>query len=403
MSSPEDTSPEERVLVLAPTGRDCSLTVGVLRRQGLFAEACGDVADACSKIERGAAALLVAEEALSPKSLAQLAETLAAQPPWSDLPIAVLTGTGETTRAQVRAIEMLGPTGNVTILERPVRVFTMLLAVHMMLRARKRQYQMRDLHGQMKKQMEALRSERELRARFVSLLAHDLRGPLAAAVLASDSLLSDPPRPERRKELSFRVKRNLMRIEQMVHDLLDATRIQAGVGIQPRLEACNLNTLCREVIDELNEASSNRLRFESTEEIAGVWSPSDLRRSLWNLVTNAIKYGGHDAPITISIQRTPDRVRLSVHNRGTPLSEEDQRRVFEPFARSPSTDMTEIGWGLGLTLVRGCAEAHGGRVLVESSEPAGTTFTIEIPLDSTPYQGRVQVPSKARVTPIDAP
>jgi signal transduction histidine kinase len=378
---------EERVLVVAPTGRDAALTCEVLANAGLIAEPCVNLAEAWTKIEDGAGALLLTEESLSTSGLEALARALASQPPWSDLPIIVLTGTGKTAEVRVRAVGALEPSGNVTILERPVRVFTMVVTVQAMLRARRRQYQMRDLHARMQAQMENLQTEKELRARFVSLLAHDLRGPLSAAALASELLLRNPERLDQRRDLGIRIKKNLDRIGHMVHDLLDTSRIHAGQPLPLRLDECELTTIARDVIEELNHVHGDRVQLDSRGEIQGVWSAEELRRAVWNLTSNAIKYGMPDSTITVTIRRVDRGARLSVHNRGNPISPEDQYRVFEPFARARSAEASsQLGWGLGLTLVRGCVEAHGGRVYLESNAETGTTFTIEIPLDARPFQ-----------------
>jgi signal transduction histidine kinase len=92
----------------------------------------------------------------------------------------------------------------------------------------------------------------------------------------------------------------------------------------------------------------------------------------------------------LGVRRTGTGVALRVHNEGAPIPAEQQARLFAPFAQIESAVVgrSTRGWGLGLTLVRGCAEAHGGTVRVESDAESGTTFTIELPLDSRPYQAK---------------
>ena len=117
----------------------------------------------------------------------------------------------------------------------------------------------------------------------------------------------------------------------------------------------------------------------------GFWSSDELRRALWNLATNAVKYGASDKPITISVTRTAQGAQASVHNWGRPIPRDEQNELFRPFSRTHAAQVGgQKGWGLGLTLVHGCAEAHGGRVSVESTEEAGTTFRLELPLDARP-------------------
>ncbi len=121
----------------------------------------------------------------------------------------------------------------------------------------------------------------------------------------------------------------------------------------------------------------------------GFWSARDMRRALWNLVTNAIKYGGKTTPVAIGISSSAGTVELAVHNEGPPIPAEERATLFEPFARAISAQTAaERGWGLGLTLVKGCAEAHGGTVVLESAPDSGTTFTLRFPSDARPFQPR---------------
>ena len=97
-----------------------------------------------------------------------------------------------------------------------------------------------------------------------------------------------------------------------------------------------------------------------------------------NLTTNAAKYGAPQSPITLTIQQTESSAILAVHNEGPPIPQEARAILFQQFRRARSTG-TENGWGLGLTLVKGMAEAHGGSVTVESEKSLGTTFTVQLP------------------------
>jgi signal transduction histidine kinase len=359
------------------------VTCEVLAREGFVAQICDDVPALCIKLAEGAGALVLTEEALTARAAATLGAALAEQAPWSDIPILVLTTPGETTAARIRGIRALDPSGNVTILERPARIFTLVITVQAMLRARRRQYQMRDLHEEVRGQMERLQAERDLRARFVSLLAHDLRGPLQAATLGVSLIDKRLEELGERRDHVVRTRRNLNLIEQMVRDLLDTSRIQAGHPLLLRLSKAELGEIAEQVVEELNAINNGRVRLIVSQRIHGVWSSDELRRALWNLVANALKYGDPKAPVTVTVNGTGQQAWVSVHNRGNPISNEDQARLFEPFARARNAEASsQIGWGLGLTLVRGCAEAHGGNITVESNAEHGTTFILALPLDA---------------------
>jgi signal transduction histidine kinase len=119
------------------------------------------------------------------------------------------------------------------------------------------------------------------------------------------------------------------------------------------------------------------------DSVRGIWSEDELHRALWNLVTNAVKYGASKQPITIIVERRSELARVSVHNLGTPIPAEEQAHIFDAYTRTRSADAGDrTGWGLGLTLVRGATEAHGGHVVLTSDRDSGTTFTIELPLDA---------------------
>ena len=139
-------APEElRILVLAPTSNDARLTAGFLQEAGLTAMVCPHVPALCAAINAGGGAVLLAEEALAADSLALLATALARQPSWSDLPIVMITGQGEAARIRRHHLSALGPVGNVSIVERPVRPGTLVSTFESALRSRRRQYQVRDL------------------------------------------------------------------------------------------------------------------------------------------------------------------------------------------------------------------------------------------------------------------
>jgi hypothetical protein len=126
----------ERILVLAPTGRDAPLACEVLEQAGLHASPCRTMEELCAKLNDGAAAVFLAEEALDPDSTTRLVAALQAQPSWSDLPLIVATqGNGP---AHLRDLRRLEPVCNVTFLERPVRVMTLVSTIRMSLRARRR-------------------------------------------------------------------------------------------------------------------------------------------------------------------------------------------------------------------------------------------------------------------------
>jgi DNA-binding response OmpR family regulator len=134
------------VLILAPTGRDAMLAADALAQSGIASQICGSLVDLRGQIGEGAAAVLLAEEALSAAQLPELLKALRAQPAWSDLPLLILTSaTHQDDAASVEILKLFGPSGNVTLLERPLRSVILVSTVQVALRARRRQYEVRDL------------------------------------------------------------------------------------------------------------------------------------------------------------------------------------------------------------------------------------------------------------------
>jgi signal transduction histidine kinase len=191
--------------------------------------------------------------------------------------------------------------------------------------------------------------------------------------------------PDEKRDLAARIERNLDRMDRMIRDLLDVSRVRAGQRLPLRLDRCDLGAVAEEVIEELSATHGHRFELTKHEVVCGIWSHDELHRALCNLGANAVKYGVSDRPITTRVERTPGGARASVHNFGNPIPPEKRGRLFDLYSRLREGSGT--GWGLGLALVQACAEAHGGKAAIgESSEEAGTTFTIDLPADSRPFQ-----------------
>lgn len=227
-----------------------------------------------------------------------------------------------------------------------------------------------------------LKIERELRERFVVTLTHDLRNPLAAAKAAVD-LIARTSKDQSHLQLATLASLSLSRVDAMISNLLDVNRITSGEALPLSLEVFDLSLLLSEVVSELTTVCGDRFRLETTEPQIGNWDARALRRAIDNLVANAAKYGDQFTPIAIKCTGAGDRVRISVHNSGEPISQEDQKYIFQQFRRTGSEKSRKTkGWGIGLSLVRGVAESHGGTVRVESSAERGTTFIVELPRDA---------------------
>jgi signal transduction histidine kinase len=231
-------------------------------------------------------------------------------------------------------------------------------------------------------QLLKLETEQKLREMFVAALTHDLRTPLSVSKLSTQLLALQFAGQEDVQSVLSRLDRNLTHADRMIQDLLDASHIKSGKLISIRVTECDPCKIAREVIEELTAIHSSHFELK-TINIRIMADPVGLRRIIENLAANAIKYGAPDIPICISLNKYEDRVELKVENRGNPISAEDQRTIFEPFHRAASAILsTQKGWGIGLSLVRGIAQAHGGDVSVCSADNR-TCFTVTLPLNPT--------------------
>ncbi|HYO59906.1 sensor histidine kinase [Archangium sp.] len=236
--------------------------------------------------------------------------------------------------------------------------------------------------ARLKEAVSHLEHERELRERFISMLSHDLRNPLSAAKVNAQALLRKVPEPEVLYRKGARIIDSLERADRMIRDLLDASALRAGSTLVLQRSPLELVAFGRQLLEELATLHGDRFVLRTDEtELVGCWDGDALRRAIENLCGNAMKYGDSAHPVVVSISCHGPSAVLSVHNRGKAIPPEEQQTIFDSLRRGPSAQSSgKTGWGVGLSLVKGVVDAHGGSVQVESSPAQGTTFTVTLPL-----------------------
>jgi signal transduction histidine kinase len=368
------TSAAERVLVLTPTGRDGQMVCERIVADGMPCEVCADLPALLAGIASGAAAAVVAQEALSPHGAERLLAALEAQEPWSDIPVLLLSDArSRAPRVPTRFFEHV----NVTLLPRPLAIQLLLSSVRSAVRARQRQYQMRDLYRDLERAV-------QLSDMFVSILGHDLRTPLGAMTLAAEAIVRGSP-DARALRPAGRILTSAERMKRMIEQLLDLARVRQGHGIPLHLGRVHLGELCRQAVQELEDANPQAsLVLQNTGNVSGTWDADRLAQVVSNLVGNAVQHGTKGRPITVDVDGTDEStVRLRVHNFGS-VPPEALPTLFEPFKRMAAHTMSaagKTGLGLGLFIAREIAQAHGGDVGVQSSEER-TTFEVTLPRDA---------------------
>ena len=225
-----------------------------------------------------------------------------------------------------------------------------------------------------------------LKSDFVANVSHELRTPLALIRLYAETLeLGRLTAKEKYQEYFRIIREESERLTALINNILDFSRIEAGRK-EYEFKETNLADLVRSTLDSYRfQIEQNGFAFE--ENISGDIPPvivdrEAIARSLLNLVNNALKYSKNQKYIGVSLYRANSRVNLEVRDHGIGIPPNEQEKIFEKFYRCGDPLVHNIkGSGLGLSLVRHIARAHGGDVLVESTPEKGSKFTIALPLD----------------------
>ncbi len=226
-----------------------------------------------------------------------------------------------------------------------------------------------------------------LKDQFINTLTHDLRTPLSVIDMSAQLLQLKSKETAMVLKLADRILANSKRCDSMIQDLLDTNRIRAGHGMSLHIEHCDLISIIQETMDELSSLHGDRFIFNGPASVKAYWSKKGIRRILENLCSNAIKYGAKNFPVLISVDEVDSTINLSAKNHGEPIPKENMSSLFQQFSRARSAQSSgKLGWGIGLTIVKGITEAHCGEIKVRSAEQEGAVFTVSLPKDARPCQ-----------------
>jgi signal transduction histidine kinase len=217
---------------------------------------------------------------------------------------------------------------------------------------------------------------------FLAILGHDLRTPLSAVLAAANSLLLAEDEGNRTVKTAALILRSGARMSQLVSDLIDFTRTRLGDGLPLVRRPMDLGVAAQEVTEETQAAyPEHTMRLARSGDLRGSWDETRMKQALTNLIENAAQHVTPKTPVTVSASGDGEQVVLTVHNHGTPIPETERARIFEPLVQVAETSSPVITthMGLGLYIVRQIVQAHGGTVDLESTETAGTAFTIKLP------------------------
>jgi PAS domain S-box-containing protein len=223
----------------------------------------------------------------------------------------------------------------------------------------------------------------ELKSDFVATVSHDLRAPLTFMRGYTTMLPMVGELNEKQADYVEKILRGIGQMGELIDDLLDLGRIEAGVGLERK--PCHLGAILVEAVDSMRVRTVSkglRLELAPAEGVAVVSGDATLlRQAVANLVDNAIKYTRSGGTVTVGLSIHNQQAVIRVTDTGIGIAPDDQVRLFEKFYRVKRRDTMDIrGTGLGLAIVRSIVERHGGKVWVDSELDRGSTFYISLPL-----------------------
>ena len=326
---------------------------------------------------------MIGEEHLTGGAQAPLAAWLSRQPPWSDLPILILTRPGADSPESAEAWRTLG---NVTLLERPTRVTTLLSAAQTAIRARARQYQIRGHLAERQKTEQALRTADRRKDEFLATLGHELRNPLAPISNSLEILkLSGAFEDARTAQACAVMERQVHHLNRLVDDLLEVSRITRGI-IEVKKEPLDLAAIVKAAIETsrpvLDTCGTSSASTSIPTPIVVGGDPVRLTQVFANLLNNAAKYTNHGGVITIATRRENGEAVVSVKDNGIGIAPNALSQVFDMFMQvDRSTRRSQGGLGIGLTLVQSLVGMHGGIGRGAQRGPGlGSEFIVRLPL-----------------------
>ncbi|HYF63579.1 MAG TPA: HAMP domain-containing sensor histidine kinase [Herpetosiphonaceae bacterium] len=389
MTSPDER--HERVLLIAPTARDGDLTRHILRKAGLACTICHDLNGMCAELADGAALVLLPEEQVLSPQLSLLTDALDCQPAWSDLPIVVMTKRGAESQVLSGALGLLG---NVLLIDRPLRIKTLLSVVQTSLSARRRQYQLRD---QLEESQRLYSAEQQARAEaesavklrdvFLSIASHELKTPITSMQgylqLLQRRFNKQPVYSDRDKRALQTVIDQVNRLSRIIQTLLDSSRMENG-RLSIDSQAIDLSPLVRQVVGEFEPT----LRLHTiVVEGAGENLPiqgDELRlyQVFSNVIGNAIKYSPQGGTVRVRLEQRENQACVEVADQGIGIPSAAIPQLFKRFYRGANVVGQNIGgMGIGLSVVNEIVALHGGSIQVDSVEGQGTTFRLCFPLN----------------------
>jgi signal transduction histidine kinase len=230
----------------------------------------------------------------------------------------------------------------------------------------------------------------KMKSEFIAMVTHELRAPIAAVEQQLSVILNKMAGDvtEKQEQLLHRAKERTKGLLDLIRDLLDLSKIEAGKMVQYK-EPLYLQEVIQRVVELMRAQAENKkidLQFSPPSKISLIHADRNSMEGIFtNLISNAIKYTPEGGAVFVQLGEEGGFVKASVSDTGIGIKREDLSRIFDKFYRVKSSETRQIvGTGLGLSIVKSIVDAHLGSISVESEEGGGTTFTILLPKESNP-------------------
>ena len=223
----------------------------------------------------------------------------------------------------------------------------------------------------------------DARTLFLGTLMHDLRNPLNAILMSAQFLLHLGNMDNKQIQLISQIEASTGRITNLVSALIDEVRIRLGKGVPLSPAPMNMEEAVHQAVREIRAANpQRRVSLVTAGNLEGQWDNDRIGQMLSNLMGNAIQHGIPEEEISVEAKEIPDGIMISVKNQGVPIPKALLPMIFDPLTRGMGKAQAQSAsgsLGLGLFITKGIIEAHGGKIIVESTEAGGTIFTVQLP------------------------
>jgi PAS domain S-box-containing protein len=218
----------------------------------------------------------------------------------------------------------------------------------------------------------------EFEERFLAILGHDLRQPLASIELRVGLLRQQSKSPAFVQDVDA-IHDGVRRMSRMIQQILDFTRNRLGGGLKLVFSPMDLREALMPIVDELRTAHPSATIQVQCPTLSGAWDRDRLAQVFSNLIGNALVHGDPAKPVTVTAGAEALRVWVEVHNEGPPIPQELQSVLFHPFLRGERESPSPVGLGLGLYISNEVVLGHGGQIEIRSTAAEGTTFRVVLP------------------------